>query len=692
MSGLRWTSGVACGAMVLGITGFAPPSAGRAPAATDTTSVLSAPSAGDAAPTPSDGLGSKAVRVRNATVNYGALGALCGKEYGRTVTFPLFGDVTVRLREQSRQTAAGRLLWTGGVPGAAGQRAVVTLGGGCDATPGNERLSARFMLGGDAYAVESTGPGTVRISQITPLTDEDETALGTPPTGPPRTVRSAMTPRAATICTGGKGVVLIDLLMGYTPKAVAEAGGESQVKAQITQAVSLANEAFAVSGTKARLRVVRTTPVSVPAATDDVTSTFIKAIADPKDNIADDLHVQRDTYGADLVSVISSGKAAGGLGYSPKDPSASTSNYGFSLVAFSALSHFSLGHEIGHNLGASHDRTTQPVQPPPAGANGYFPQTGNWSSLMAYESGCRKATKGRCDRINHFSNARATYRGEALGVPLGKPGESDTATVFNTTAKAVAAYRPAHSSEQLCGVATSVSPKASGTVSAGATGPYAQGTTATFTAKPASGYVFSHWTLDGKRVTGSSTTTRVAVAFDRKLVANFVKGKTPTPKVTTTASAGGTVAKAPAKKAAAMGAELLYSAVPKPGYHFVGWKVDGAAAGDFSNVAVQTNSKDVTLRAQFAPTRYTLSRHVTGGHGRIELSQPGRFAEGDTVIATAIPAKGFRFVGWLLDGKSYGGKVTPARGETAVTIGAHDRRITARFEPVHPHHSEGHGH
>ncbi|WEH36524.1 zinc-dependent metalloprotease family protein [Streptomyces sp. AM 4-1-1] len=683
MSVRRWTSGVAVGAMVLGATAFAPPPPAAVAAAGGHRTILTAPASTDPEVGAADDIGGAATRVRHARIDSAALGPLCGDQYGRPATFPLFDDVSIQLTEQSRYTSGGTLLWTGGVGGGSGQRGFVTLEGGCDGVPDNERMNAEFMLGGDVYTVETTGPGTVRISQVTPLTDENEPGLGTPPAGPRGAAAdTAVTPRAAAACKGGQGITLIDLLIGYTPKATTEAGGDKQIRAEITRAVALANEAFAVSGTKARLRLVHVTPVKVTAAQDGVTQELIKAVAATNDKVADELHPLRDKYGADLVSVIAGGNAAGGLAYTPTAPSVNTSNYGFSVVARSALSHFSLVHEIGHNLGASHDRVTQPKQPPPRGANGYFPKSGNWSSLMAYESGCRKATKGRCGRINHFANAHETYRGEALGVPLGRPDEADTGEVFNTTVKGVAAYRAAKSTEALCGVTTSVSPKSSGTVAAARTGPYPKGTTAVFTAKPAKGYVFSHWILDGKRVAGTSATARVPVGFDRKLVAFFVKGKTPAPKVVTRTTRGGAVKQAPAAKAAAMGVGLLYSAVPEPGYHFVGWELGDSYAGDTADVGVDLGDEDLVLSATFAPAVHPLMPAVEGGLGTIEPSRPGLFAEGDTVIVTATPSRGYRFVGWFMDGKKYGGRVTPGIGQTAVTFGADSHLITARFAPV----------
>lgn len=240
----------------------------------------------------------------------------------------------------------------------------------------------------------------------------------------------------ASTCKNSRTAPVIDVLVGYTPRARRDAGGVRQIRGDVRRAVRLTNVAFSSSGVRARLRLVHTTAVFVPAEQDRVSQALLRRIATRGDGVADEVHRLRNRHGADLVSVIGGGRAAGGFGYTPKRPSARTANHGFSLVAHSSLKHFSFAHEIGHNLGATHYRVARPEQPT-HGANGYFPKNGSFSTLMAYESACRKATKGRCNRINHFANPRQTYRGQ----PLGKPGVADTASVFNRTSKAIASYR-----------------------------------------------------------------------------------------------------------------------------------------------------------------------------------------------------------------------------------------------------------
>lgn len=686
----QWVGGLALGAMVLGATGFsappAPPRPGTAASATfaGPGSLLSVASENEDT-TPEDGGGSEAVRQRDAMINPTALAALCAGPSEREYSFALFDDVNVEVVEQTRNVIGDIVILTADVVGATGEHVVATAQNACDGKPGNEHVTAQFMLGGDSYAIESSGPDRVSITQVTPLGDEDEASMSMPPTPP----RQATQPRSAPVaadkaCQQGGKSTLIDLIVGYTPKALAEAGSVTQMRADITRAVALANDGLADSKVNARLRLVNIPAVTkVAAARDGVTQDLIKALATPRDNVLDEMMKYRDQYGADLVSVIAGGRAAGGLGYSPKAPSAKTANYGFNVVAHAALKNFSLGHEIGHNLGAAHDRTTEPVQPPPFGANGYFPRTGDFATMMAYESGCRKTTKGRCGRINQYSNALMSYRGEPLGIPIGKPDESDTARVFNTTAKAIASYRNAKSSDTLCAVTTAVSPAGAGTVTPAKTGPYPKDTTARFTAKPASGYVFSGWTLNGRKVGTADNAVSVAVSSDKQLTAVFRKGATPQPKVTSSATRGGTVKKAPAKRGAPATGTELYDAVPAPGWSFTGWTLNGSFAGDDDTIELAPDDQNLQLRAEFDRNKYDLDVEVTGGRGEVSLSEQGPYAEGDTVTATAVPRRGYVFAGWLLDDEEYGGDTDKSNGETAVSFSNDtNHTLTAVFKPV----------
>ncbi|MFJ4908909.1 hypothetical protein ACIQCR_20150 [Streptomyces sp. NPDC093249] len=85
------------------------------------------------------------------------------------------------------------------------------------------------------------------------------------------------------------------------------------------------------------------------------------------------------------------------------------------------------------------------------------------------------------------------------------------------------------------------------------------------------------------------------------------------------------------------------------------------------------------LVASFEQRRHALELECEGGRGRVSLSQDGPYADGATVIATAVPEPGSGFVGWRLDGEPYGGDADRDGGETAITFEETGRTRTAVF-------------
>ncbi|QNP71522.1 hypothetical protein IAG44_20210 [Streptomyces roseirectus] len=689
-----WATPTVLGALVLGLTGFTPPQQPdpyppydqRATALLARNVLTPADDEGPAPEDPADAaeeLGRDVVRTRTAKIRPSALAPLCGPaKPGFEARFPLFEDVVVEAVEEARTAHGDHVVWHGTVKGTApsgDQDVVVTLKGGCDASGGDETLSAHFVLGGEHFAIEPAGPGTVRVHQITPLTSENDASPAAPRHRAGNVTYRTEGPAERSAPGCDSTIPVVDILAAYSPLALKEAGGASQIRAQIARGVSLTNDAFADSGARLRARLVGIVPISLPAAYDTVSPKTITALATPGDGIADTLPTLRTRYGADQVSTVVGGLAAGGIGYVPAPPGPSYADWAYSVVAEQAIWHFSFGHELGHNLGASHDRTTEPQQPTrPLGANGYFPKSGEWSTVMAYESGCETATKGPCNRINRFSNAAQTYRGEPLGVALNKPLPSNTAAVFNTTGRAVAAYNAPKTPAALCPVTTSVSPAGGGTVTPAQEGPYARGMTTVFTAAPAKGYVFSGWTLDGKAA-GSAPHLNVAMTSGHTLKATFRKGTTPTRKVATRTTGKGTVKKAAKSRASTEleGTDHHFTAVPEPGHSFSHWVLDGSYAGNHDDIVLRVGQHDSELTAVFEKRQYNLALS-SRGRGTISASRPAPYGASDTVTVTAVPAPGYAFQDWLLDGKPYGGRERATKARTAVEMRGH-HRLTAVF-------------
>lgn len=97
-------------------------------------------------------------------------------------------------------------------------------------------------------------------------------------------------------------------------------------------------------------------------------------------------------------------------------------------------------HEMGHNIGASHDLDQYPDHKPkrlPCYRHGYKHEAPDkadrWRTVMSYT-----CNSGSCSRVNMFSNPRINYR----GIPLGSKDFEDNSRRMNERRETVAAFYP----------------------------------------------------------------------------------------------------------------------------------------------------------------------------------------------------------------------------------------------------------
>jgi hypothetical protein len=276
-------------------------------------------------------------------------------------------------------------------------------------------------------------PGTHLLQDLDPRLRRDLTEPGPPPLPPATGALRAALPAAA---GSASATARLDVMIVYTPSAQAWAEGHGGVNAVLAQAVENGQMAFDNSQVEIELRLVHSGLVSYQERD---ASTDLYRLTDRADGYMDEVHGWRDTYGADLVTVVTTSAEYCGLGWL-LGSSAGTPDYGFSWVAASCLGEYTLVHELGHNFGAHH-RKDQPTSPGP----GFFPYSAGWRwiggddrrycSVMSYTDAW--AGQG-VTRAPYFSSPLVTHQ----GAPTGDAVDGDNARTLRETKALLAAYRP----------------------------------------------------------------------------------------------------------------------------------------------------------------------------------------------------------------------------------------------------------
>lgn len=239
----------------------------------------------------------------------------------------------------------------------------------------------------------------------------------------------------------------IDVMVVYTPAARDAAGGVVGIEAEIHFAMARTNLANADSGVFHRVNLVYAGEVDfTEAAAGNSLNSLLAGLQSTTDMVMDTVHGLRDTHKADLVSLIAERATGGcGLGYFLEDPTAGSSAYGFNVVRRDcAGGNLSFAHELGHNLGADHDRPNTSghtwnfnyghIQPAPASG-------APWRSVMSYPNPCGTQAGASCIRLPVFSTPGITVQGSAAGVALNATQPEHNVNAFSQTDNIVSQFR-----------------------------------------------------------------------------------------------------------------------------------------------------------------------------------------------------------------------------------------------------------
>ncbi|MFD9906495.1 reprolysin-like metallopeptidase [Streptomyces sp. NPDC059063] len=481
--------------------------------------------AGAAEPGPSD-----EVRRRTVTVDRQDYAALCERpSEGRPLehTLRFFPDVEVRAVAERIEPvdAAGTVSFSGHERDRPERTVYLHVTGACDKDGDPVMVDAVYDRGDRIFRIAPlrNEPGKALVTEENPTlrehpvgddADGQHASLGQSVPRPPRRAASE-TP------------VVIDMVVGWTPRAEWAMGGVDGMRNRVAYAESAINQAFADSGVRASVDIVGLYRAHYYRDGEEKASAVHEKLSNPRDPELGAYAAQfREAHGADLVGLIvqvPEGTSTG-QGSLPMPPSAKTDDQAYSVTdVHSIVDWYNFGHEVGHNLGLFHDRATlddqlggqdyRPYLTTPY-STGYVTADRRWHTLMAYSSACGRP----CSAVNQYSNPEHAWQGQELGDRY-----NNNALVAQQTTPIVAGYRAPTVPRVRHALNLTATPEDGGTVRPTTWGPYRPGTGVTVTATPRRGYRLTGWVLDGVRHRNTSPSFFLRMDRARSLTAEFAR-------------------------------------------------------------------------------------------------------------------------------------------------------------------------
>jgi hypothetical protein len=343
----------------------------------------------------------------------------------KKLTLNLFPDANyfAEFKQMVRSAGVAGASWLGTIPGLPTSEVLITV---TDAGYIDGYIHADTRL----FTISTA---TLGVNVIVEVDQNTLSAREQPPKVAPQPSKLAPTfpsrPGNAAAADDGSQV---DVMVVWSNNAQTAAGGAANMQAQVTTAINSANTAYANSGITLRVRLVYSGGVNYNDSGDF--NTDLDRLTSTNDGYIDQVHALRDTYKADLVSLLINDTTYCGLAWLMGNVSTAFAPQGFSVVSWQCISNYSFQHEMGHNMGSMHD-------PANAGGGGgaysysygYQNPSNVFRTVMAYN--CPSG----CPRVNYFSNPNVNY----AGYPTGTSTQNNALSI-NNTAYTVANFRVAN--------------------------------------------------------------------------------------------------------------------------------------------------------------------------------------------------------------------------------------------------------
>ena len=340
---------------------------------------------------------------------------------GRSVVLNVAtGESYVAIVDEVARNPSGSFTWSGYIASdPEGSAAFVVRG---------PRVAGHIVAHGRHFVVEPTRRGLHVIYRL------NESELR--PEAPPIPIDAGPRPLPEAADDGSS----IDVLVAYTPSARSNRGGTAAVQATIESAVAWTNGAYERSGISTRIRLAHMVEVSYTESSSGMATDLVK-LRGSSDGDMDEVHSLRDTYGADMVALITENSPYDycGIGYLMTSVTTGFAPWAFTVTDGRCLP-ATLAHELGHNQGMHHDRYVTSGSGAYSYSYGYVDTTARWRTVMAYSSECSDLGIS-CGRIQNFSNPGVNYDGRPTGVSTASASSAHNARTLNNTAYTVSNFR-----------------------------------------------------------------------------------------------------------------------------------------------------------------------------------------------------------------------------------------------------------